>query len=71
MAKYPPTPFEDFFAGEWQRLLEAAVIPEEVMGQPEGSTPSWDRRAAWLLWSAMHGGSVHVTGGEPEAEDDY
>jgi hypothetical protein len=39
--------FEKFFAEDFQRLLERTSIPG--MGEA-----SWDRRAAWLLWRAMH-----------------
>ena len=44
--------FERFFAGEnyqgnseWDRLLASVQVP----GTPDAS---WDRRAAWLLWTA-------------------
>lgn len=37
--------FLAFFAGDWQRLLETVVVP----GMEEDK-PSWDRRAAYLLW---------------------
>lgn len=40
----PDPEFAEFFAGEWQRLLEAVVIPGM-------DGPSWDRRAAYLLWT--------------------
>lgn len=40
------TPFEKFFAGEWQHRLEQVEIP----GMPDAS---WDRKAAWLLWCEM------------------
>lgn len=39
--------FERFWATEFQRLLEHTSIPG--MGEA-----SWDRRAAWLLWRALH-----------------
>lgn len=39
----PDPDFVAFFAGDWQRLLEGVEIP----GMTE---PSWDRRAAYLLW---------------------
>lgn len=41
------TDFEAFFANDFQRLLERTSIP----GMGEASR---DRRAAWLLWRAMH-----------------
>lgn len=37
--------FTEFFAGDFQRELEACTIPGM-------DTPSWDRRAAYLLWLA-------------------
>lgn len=40
----PDPAFTAFFAGEWQRMLEAVVIPGT-----DGET-SWDRKAAWLYW---------------------
>lgn len=39
------TEFEKFFADEFQRRLDAATVPNMA-------DPSWDRRAAWLLWVA-------------------
>jgi hypothetical protein len=39
----PDPDFLAFFAGDWQQLLKAVEIP----GMNE---PSWDRRAAYLLW---------------------
>lgn len=41
----PDAAFVDFFAGPFQRALEAVEIP----GMPGAS---WDRKAAYLLWSA-------------------
>lgn len=48
------TPFETFFDGEWRRMIETAELPDEAFTQPpaEKGLVSWDRRAAWLLWSA-------------------
>lgn len=39
------TDFPQFFAGDWQRLLETVQVP----GMPDAS---WDRKAAWLYWCA-------------------
>lgn len=39
----PDPDFVKFFAGDWQQLLERVVVP----GMEK---PSWDRRAAYLLW---------------------
>lgn len=47
------TDFEKFFAGEFQRLLAQTSVPG--MGEA-----SWDRRAAWLLWRAMHPAQLAV-----------
>jgi hypothetical protein len=48
----PDPDFVAFFNGDWQRLLETVQIP----GMNE---PSWDRRAAYLLW---------IMGGHYDAE---
>jgi len=37
--------FIDWFATDWQKLLESTSVP----GMPDAS---WDRKAAWLYWSA-------------------
>lgn len=45
MSAAPDPAFVAFFAGDWQRLLEATEVPGM-----QGA--SWDRRAAWLVWCA-------------------
>lgn len=40
----PDPDFVKFFAGDWQRMLEAVEVP----GMEK---PSWDRRAAYLLYT--------------------
>lgn len=45
-----PAAFLEFFAGEWQRRLEAVRIPDM-------RDASWDRKAAWLLWQKERGPS--------------
>lgn len=50
----PDPDFLEFFAGEWQELLRSVEIPGMTNG-----TPSWDRRAAYLLW---------IMGGHYDAE---
>lgn len=43
-----PRAFLDFFDGPFQRELERVDIPD----MPDAS---WDRRAAWLLWTERGG----------------
>lgn len=38
--------FVAFFEGEFQRMLEAVIIPGS-------SGASWDRKAAYLLWREL------------------
>jgi hypothetical protein len=40
------SPFEHFFANDFQRLLDRTSVPG--MGDA-----SWDRRAAWLVWRVL------------------
>lgn len=47
----PDAAFLDFFAGQWQRLLETTEIP----GLADAS---WDRKAAFLLWQATNKGKA-------------
>ena len=47
----PDAAFVEFFAGPWQRQLEAVEIP----GMPGAS---WDRKAAFLLWQATDKGKA-------------
>lgn len=47
------TPFEKFFAGEFQRRIEAVGdAPGALTLDQPLSEASWDRKAAWLLWCA-------------------
>lgn len=41
----PDPEFVEFFAGEWQRLINAVTVPGM-------DNPSWDRKAAYLFWEA-------------------
>ena len=43
-----PEAFIRFFAIEYQQKLDQVRIPGM-------SNPSWDRKAAWLLWKATSG----------------
>jgi hypothetical protein len=43
----PDPDFVKWFGGDFQRRLEATVVP----GMADAS---WDRKAAWLLWCAEH-----------------
>lgn len=48
------TPFEAFFAGEFQRRLDAvADVPGIFASNLSLSSASWDRKAAFLLWDAL------------------
>lgn len=48
------TDFEKFFSdGEWDTLLEQTEVPLEAMQRPPDERPSWDRIAAWLVYSEM------------------
>jgi hypothetical protein len=54
----PDPEFAAFFAGDWQRILENVVVPGI-------DNPSWDRKAAYMLWVAM---CELPTGGNLEVE---
>jgi hypothetical protein len=50
------SPFEQFhltFLAE----LDLVVIPKDAWGTPPAGDedPSWDRKAAWLLWCELEG----------------
>lgn len=50
--------FTEFFAGEFQSLLEAnKVLPDEAYETPpaEPYPVSWDRSAAWIVYNLMKG----------------
>ena len=47
----PDPAFLEFFAGPWQRQLDAVEIPGM-------SGASWDRKAAYLLWLATDKGKA-------------
>lgn len=61
------TTFEDFFADEWQRLLESTRVPRAVMAQPADREVSWDRRAAWLYFELSEK-ILYAEEPEPEPE---
>jgi len=45
------TAFEQWFSGDWQKLLHS--VPDDRTVLSSGftiATASWDRRAAYLLW---------------------
>lgn len=50
------TPFEAFFQHEFPRLLDQVgkdgTPPGTFTGDVQLRDTSWDRRAAWLIWSA-------------------
>lgn len=50
--RHAATPFEQFFDTEFQQELAAVVIPAEDQARvvPEAQ-PSWDRRAAYIIWN--------------------
>jgi hypothetical protein len=56
----PDAAFLDFFAGQWQRLLETTEIPG-LAGA------SWDRKAAYLLWQATDKGKALNAPSPPSA----
>lgn len=51
------SPFERFFAEEFPRLLDATSIPASAWTTPPAGKldPSWDRRAAWLIFAKREG----------------
>lgn len=64
------TPFERFFADTFQRELELVLIPREELLYPDRAEPSWDRRAAWLLWCEREGINPDKAKVEPVLTDD-
>lgn len=48
------TPFEKFFAGDFQKMLTNVCSAQSPFtdGGPIAEA-SWDRKAAFLLWTAM------------------
>lgn len=48
----PDGAFVAFFNDEWQRMLERVTIPGM-------DNPSWDRKAAWLLYKTMDEHGAH------------
>lgn len=61
--KKPPSPwrtdYERFFhEGQWDELMKRVVVPLDCLTYPpaDGDTShlSWDRKAAYLLWSALN-----------------
>jgi len=54
--------FQRFFDTTWTEALHAVSIP----GAP---TASWDRRAAWLLWTATDQGRTFAPAQTPPKPD--
>lgn len=46
------TDFERFFADEWPKLIEGVKSPPVFSNGNTIEGASWDRKAAWLLFSA-------------------
>lgn len=68
------TPFERFFAEDFQKLLAECLIPDRAWTTPPANPRSprdvsWDRRAAWLLFATLNG--EDVTRPAPEPDDPY
>ena len=49
------TPFETFFAEDFQRMLDATPDVPGLFSSPTARLPesSWDRKAAYLLWECL------------------